>query len=378
MIKKQNIALMCGGESSECEVSINSALNVLKHIDTEKFIPYLVFIGRTNWYVVKGEEFGFSYGDAEFTSEDVMFAAKDYSYANLFSSSDSASAAAQHVKLQLLKVDQTEFGVRIAEEKECKCDDDGGFVKFDKALVMVHGRPGENGLLQGYLEMKKVPFFSCSSYVSAITFDKHSCKRFLDFAGVKMGRDMFIRQNVPFSKREIIRQIGLPMFVKPTVGGSSFGVSKVKSEADLDAALEAAFEECPMILAEEAIAGREFTCGVYSLHGKVVKLPVTEIVTHREFFDYEAKYLGESEEICPASISLGLSTKIQNLSEHIYNYMGCSGIVRMDYIVTPSEDVYFLEVNTIPGMTRMSLVPKMLEVAGIDLKGLLTELLESC
>lgn len=370
MIKKLNIALMCGGESSECEVSINSALNVLKHLDTAKFNPFLVFIGRTNWYVVKGEEFGFSYGDSEFSSDDVMFAAKDYSY-DLFDPSRTAKDEAQRVKLQLLKVDQTEFGVRIAEGDE-------GFVKFDKALVMVHGRPGENGLLQGYLEMKKIPFFSCSSYVSAITFDKHSCKRFLDFAGVKMGRDMFIRREVPFSKREIIRQIGLPMFVKPTVGGSSFGVSKVKTEADLDAALEAAFEECPMILAEEAISGREVTCGVYSLNGKVVKLPITEIVTDREFFDYEAKYLGESQEICPAPISLGLATKIQNLSEHIYNYMGCSGIVRMDYIVTPAEDVYFLEVNTIPGMTRMSLVPKMLEVAGIDLTALLTELLESC
>ena len=370
MTKKCNIALMCGGESSECEVSIGSALNVLSHIDRELFTPYLVFIGKTNWYVVKGEEFGFSYEKVEFTSKDVMFAAKDYSYANLFEGAEVSESKKQHVKLQLIKVDQTEFGARISEGEN-------GFIKFDKALVMVHGRPGENGLLQGYLEMKKVPFFSCSSYVSAITFDKHSCKRFLDFAGVKMGRDMFIRQEVPFSKREIIRQIGLPMFVKPTVGGSSFGVSKVKSEAELDAALEAAFQECPMILAEQAIAGREVTCGVYSLHGKVVKLPVTEIVTEREFFDYEAKYLGESQEICPAPISLGLSTKIQNLSEHIYNYMGCSGIVRMDYIVTPNEDVYFLEVNTIPGMTRMSLVPKMLEVAGIELKGLLTDLLQS-
>ncbi len=363
MVKKQNIAVMCGGESSECEVSLSSALNVLQYIDRNLFNPYLVFIGRTNWYVVKGKEFGFEY-PSELKPSDVMIAAKEYSY-DLFYTSTSSS----NFEIELFKVDQTEFGAIVSGESN--------LVKFDKALIIVHGTPGENGLLQGYLEMKKIPFFSCSSYVSAITFDKHSCKRFLDFAGVKMARDMFIRKETHYSNREIVRQIGLPMFVKPTVGGSSFGVSKVKSEEELDAAIHSAFSECPMILAEEAISGRELTCGVYSLNGKVVKLPVTEIVTDREFFDYEAKYLGESQEICPAPISLGLSTKIQNLTEHIYNYMGCSGIVRMDYIVTPSEDIYFLEVNTIPGMTRMSLVPKMLEVAGIEMKGLLTDFLQS-
>ncbi len=371
MIKRENIALMCGGESSECEVSLSSALNVLQNVDRTLFAPYLVFIGRTNWYVVKGEEFGFDYPEA-LSPADVLREAREFS-GELFDGvriPDPEDPA--HVfKVELIKVDQTEFGIRIDEEK-------GGFLKFDKALIMVHGTPGENGLLQGYLEMKKVPFFSCSSYVSAITFDKHSCKRFLDFAGVKMAHDMFIRREVPFSKREIIRQIGLPMFVKPTVGGSSFGVTKVKSEEDLDGAIDAAFLECPMILAEGAVKGREFTCGVYSLNGNIVKLPVTEIVTDREFFDYEAKYLGESQEICPAPISVGLSTKIQNLSEHIYKYMGCSGIVRIDYIVTPEEDIYFLEVNTIPGMTRMSLVPKMLEVAGTPLSSLLTDLLQNC
>ena len=352
-MNKPNIALLCGGESSECKVSIDSSLNVINYIDREKFNPYLVFVGKTEWYALTTPDY------QKLTSDEVIgsIPRQEVPYEDV-----------QRYDLPVANLDMTSFSIKHNGEN----------IKFDKALIMIHGTPGENGLVQGYLELKKIPYFSCSSYVSAITFDKHACKRFLDFAGVKMAKDIFLRKDSNFSKREIIRQIGFPMFIKPTVGGSSFGVTKVKCEEDIDAALENAFKECDTILAEEAISGREMTCGVFKLHDTTTKLPITEIVTKREFFDYQAKYLGESDEVCPAQISDSLSAKIQNLSEHIYKYMGCSGVIRIDYIVTPEEDIYFLEVNTIPGMTKMSLVPRMLRIANIDLKELLTSFLENC
>lgn len=362
-MNKLKIAVLFGGESSECQISINSTLNVINNIDRSKFIPYLVFVGEKDWFVLLDKNQFPNYPD-NLTDADIIaslspFDNKANSLAKELSLTDKGSYIAH-------KVDLTNFSI---------CDGD---VTFDKALIMIHGTPGENGLLQGYLEMKKISHASCSSYVSAITFDKHSCKRFLDFAGVKMADDIFIRKEVGYSKREIIRQVGLPMFVKPTVGGSSFGVTKVKSEDQLEQALQNAFKECSMVLAEEAISGREITCAVYKLDDEIVKLPLIEIVTKREFFDYEAKYLGESEEICPAPISKSLTARVQNTSEKIYKYMGCSGIVRIDYIVDKEENIYFLEVNTVPGMTKMSLVPKMLRVAGIELKDLLTNFIEKC
>ncbi len=334
-MQKKNIAIICGGDSSERQVSVHSALNVADNIDRTKYSPLLVFIEGTEWFVLPPETT---------TLEQVL------------------------------------------EHKGCSVVNKNGFCYhnpltgneeyFDVALIMVHGTPGENGLLQGYLEMQHIPFTTCSSFVSAITFDKHSCKRFLDFAGVKMAADIFIRSDAPYSHREIVRQVGVPMFVKPTVGGSSFGVTKVKAEDELGLAIENAFKECDTILAEAAVKGREFTCGVFKFQGRIHSLPVTEIVTEREFFDYKAKYLGESQEICPANISEQLSAKIQNLTERIYTYMGCRGIVRMDYIVTEAEEIYFLEVNTVPGMTKMSLVPNMLRAAGFSFKDFISSLID--
>ncbi len=332
---KKRIAVFCAGDSSEREVSVNSTLNVVKNLDYQKFEPYLVVIEGTNWFVIPCVNL---YTVGEFTLQSVL----------------EHKGAGQ--------IDKTDFTY----------EGQG----FAAALIMIHGTPGENGLLQGYLEMMKIPFTTCSSFVSAITFDKHSCKRFLDYAGVKMAADTYIRKDVSYSKREIIRQVGLPMFVKPTIGGSSFGVTKVKNEQELEAALESAFKECDTIIAEAAIKGREMTNGIFKHKGTIYKLPVTEIITKREFFDYEAKYLGESDEICPAEISEELASKIQNLSERIYSFMGCNGVVRMDYIVDENEDVYFLEVNTVPGMTLMSLIPNMLKVQGIAVTDFLTMLIE--
>ena len=265
-----------------------------------------------------------------------------------------------------VEVDKTDFSFECCGRK----------VKFDMAFIMIHGTPGEDGLLQGYLEMMGVPYNTCSAYVSAITFDKHSCKRFIEHAGVKMADDIFIRRGTEYNPEAIVEQLGLPVFVKPTSGGSSFGITKVKSVQELSPAIELAFREYDSVIVEESIVGRELTNGIYANGTELVKLPVTEIVTTREFFDYQAKYLGESQEICPAPIPDELTLRIQQTTEKIYRYMGCSGLVRIDYIVRDGE-IYFLETNTVPGMTPMSLVPAQVRAAGISMEDFVNTLIEN-
>ena len=325
---KKKIALVYGGDSSEVEISVQSGKNVSSYISRERYDVYEVFLRGASWKV---QLYGKDGGEA----------------------------------ISQVEVDKTDFSFTY----------NGVKVKFDFAYIMIHGTPGENGLLQGYFEMLGVPFSTCSSFVSAITFDKHSCKRFLDFAGVKMAKDVFLREGHEYSVNSIVKELGLPLFVKPTNGGSSFGITKVKREEELDQAIKSAFKECNSIIIEECITGREMTNGIYRKNGEVVTLPVTEIVTNREFFDYEAKYLGMSNEVCPAPISDELTKDIQELTAKIYKYMGCDGLVRIDYIVK-GYDIYFLEINTIPGMTAMSLVPAQVRAAGIDMGDFFTALVE--
>lgn len=325
---KKKIALVYGGDSSEVEISVQSGKNVSSYISRERYDVYEVFLRGASWKV---QLYGKDGGEA----------------------------------ISQVEVDKTDFSFTY----------NGVKVKFDFAYIMIHGTPGENGLLQGYFEMLGVPFSTCSSFVSAITFDKHSCKRFLDFAGVKMAKDVFLREGHEYSVNSIVKELGLPLFVKPTNGGSSFGITKVKREEELDQAIKSAFKECNSIIIEECITGREMTNGIYRKNGEVVTLPVTEIVTNREFFDYEAKYLGMSNEVCPAPISDELTKDIQELTAKIYKYMGCDGLVRIDYIVK-GYDIYFLEINTIPGMTAMSLVPAQVRAAGIDMGDFFTALIE--
>lgn len=317
MKMKKNIALIYGGNSSEWQISIQSGKFVASHIDKDRYNVYEVLLRGASWSV----------GGTE--------------------------------------IDKTDFSLTVGGEK----------IRFDMAFILIHGTPGENGLLQGYLEMLGVPFNTCSAFVSALTFDKHSCKRFLDFAGVKMAKDLFLRRGSEYTPAEIVRELGLPLFVKPSNGGSSFGVTKVKHEDELAAAMEEAFKECDSVLIEEALRGRELTNGIYCEGGRLITLPVTEIITEREFFDYDAKYLGESNEVCPAEIPETLSEKVREMTAFIYNYLGCKGLVRMDYILN-GEDIYFLEINTVPGMTPMSLVPGQVRAAGIDLQQFFTTLIE--
>ena len=261
-------------------------------------------------------------------------------------------------------IDKNDFSVEI----------EGGKVKFDYAYIMQHGTPGENGLMQGYLEMLGIPHSGCNAFVAAMTFDKFSCKSYLkDVDFVKCADDMFIRkgESIEGLAQKAVEKLGLPMFVKPTDGGSSFGVTKVKKIEDFDKAVELAFSEGNMLLAEAAVVGRELTCAVYFNGKENVALPVIEIITENEFFDYEAKYQGLSREVCPAQIPDALRDRIQEVSKKIYTHLGCTGLVRVDYIC-PEDEIYFLEVNTIPGMTSASLVPQMVRAAGLSMTDFLT------
>ncbi len=337
-MKYSTIAVIYGSDSSEWEISCRSGEFVSSRIDGSRYDVYEIFARFGQWSLV---------------------AYRKRNSVRVILSEGQRPA-----------IDKTDFSVEV----------DGRKVKFDYAYIMQHGNPGENGLMQGYLEMLGVPFSSCSSFVSTITFDKFTCKNYLrNVDYVKCADDVFIRQGevTPDLAGKVVARLGLPLFVKPTDGGSSFGVVKVKKEEDFDAAVKEAFSEGKMIIAEQFIPGRELTDAVYFNGRELVALPVIEIVTDHEFFDYDAKYNGFSDEICPAPISQELTLKIQEASKKIYRRLGCSGVVRVDYILS-GEDLYFLEVNTIPGMTSASLVPKMVRTAGLDITDFLTEIIECC
>ena len=335
-MKYNTIAVIYGSDSSEWQVSVRSGEFTASRIDGLLYDVYEIFAREGKWSV------------AAYRKRNSM----------RFVFPEEARP----------QVDKTDFSVVV----------DGKKVKFDFAYIMQHGTPGENGLMQGYLEMLGIPHSGCSAFVSAITFDKYSCKSYLkDVDYVKCADDIFLRkgESTEGLAQKAIEKLGLPMFVKPTDGGSSFGVTKVKSAEDFDKAVEYAFSEGNMIMAEGAIVGRELTCAVYNNGKENIALPVIEIITENEFFDYEAKYNGHSREVCPAQIPDSLRDEIQEVSKKIYSHLGCAGIGRVDYIAS-EEGLYFLEVNTIPGMTAASLVPQMVRAAGLDMTNFLTAIIE--
>ena len=268
------------------------------------------------------------------------------------------------------EVDKTDFSVMVLAEK----------VTFDFVYIMQHGAPGETGLIQGYFEMLGIPFSTCSAFVTTVAFDKYSCKSYLrgvDF--VKLAPDAFIRKgdDVDAFVKKTLERLKLPLFVKPTDGGSSFGITKVSKAEDLATAIRFAFSEGNTILVEEGITPEhELTCAVYTDASGVKALPVIEIISETGWFDYDAKYNGLSREVCPAEIPDELAKKVQDISCRIYRHLGCKGLVRMDYI-SAADGIYFLEVNIIPGMTNASLVPKMVRAAGMDMTSFLTTIIEN-
>ena len=339
MSKYQSIAVIYGSDSSEWEVSCRSGEFTASRIDEFSYDVYEIFARFGDWKLVAMRK------------------------AN--SMRQPFPEGAQPV------VDKSDFSVMVLGEK----------IKFDFAYIMQHGAPGETGLLQGYLEMLGVPHSTCSAFVTTVAFDKYSCKSYLRGSNiVKLAPDAFIRQggeNVEEFSARTVEHLGLPLFVKPTDGGSSFGITKVEKAEDLPAAIRYAFSEGDTVLVEAAIpCEHELTCAAY-WDGKEIKtLPVIEIIPTTGWFDYDAKYNGFSREVCPAEIPVVLAEKIQEITRNIYRHLGCKGLVRMDYISAP-DGIYFLEVNIIPGMTNASLVPKMVRAAGISITDFLTTIIEN-
>lgn len=319
---KKNIVVIAGGNSSEYEVSIKSGNHIYAEIDGERYNKYLMFLKGRDW--------------------QVEYAGKKY------------------------VVDKNDFSFVQEGEK----------ITFDYAYITIHGNPGENGMLQGYLDMMGIPYSTCSTLCEALTFDKYTCTNYLQGFGIPTTNPIILFRGKQYDREAILKAVGLPCFVKPNAEGSSFGVSKVKTAEALDEALNKAFEKCPEVLVEAFIDGIEFTCGLYKAKGKKVVFPVAEIMPKKEFFDYDAKYDAKlSDEIIPGRFSEDVTEKIQEMTSEIYDILRCEGIIRVDGFVRGKE-VVMLEVNTTPGMTANSFIPKMVKAMGRQLKDILTEIIE--
>ncbi len=250
--------------------------------------------------------------------------------------------------------------------------------EYDYAYVTIHGTPGENGLLQGFLEMMHIPYSCCGVLAAAMTFNKYTCNHYLAPFGIKISPSILLRKGAERpTAQEIIDQVGLPCFIKSNVGGSSFGCTKVKTLEGVEPAIEAAFREGNEVICEALMVGTEITCGVYKTAKRSVALPITEVVTSNEFFDYDAKYNGQVQEITPARIPDATRDAVQALTLKIYDILGCKGIIRTDYIIAPDGTIQLLEVNTTPGMTATSFIPQQVRAAGMEMRDVLTEIIES-
>ena len=319
----KNIAIIAGGNSSEYEVSMKSGKNIYDEVDETRYNKYLVVLKERDWHVEIGEE--------------------------------------------KFPVDKNDFSFTRNGEK----------ILFDFAYITIHGVPGENGLLQGYLDMMGVPYGCCNVLASALTFDKHTCNTYLKSYGVNVADSVMLIRGMAYDVNEIINEVGLPCFVKPNAEGSSFGVTKVKEAAQLEDALKKAFALCREVLIETFIDGTELTCGVVKAGDMDITMPIAKVVPKNEFFDFEAKYdPTKSDEIIPARISPELTNRIKTLSSMIYDILRCEGIIRVDYIVREDE-IFMLEVNTTPGMTSNSFVPKMVRAMGGTLREVLTKIIDN-
>ena len=338
MSSYQSVAVIYGSDSSEWEVACRSGEFTASRIDEFKYDVYEIFARFGEWKLVAMRK------------------------ANAMRVAFPEGAQPE--------VDKTDFSVRVLGEK----------IKFDFVYIMQHGAPGETGLLQGYFEMLGIPHSSCSAFVATVAFDKFSCKSYLrglDY--VKLAPDAFIRKgdDVEAFSAATVKRLGLPLFVKPTSGGSSFGITKVTQAEDLPAAIRYAFTEGETVLVEKGVQSEhELTCAVYSDSEGAKALPVIEIISETGWFDYDAKYNGLSQEVCPAEIPDALARQVQDISCRLYRHLGCKGLVRMDYL-SAADGIYFLEVNIIPGMTNASLVPKMVRAAGLNFTDFLTTLIEN-
>ena len=323
---KRTIAIVCGGNSSEYGVSLRSAQGLYSFFDKEKYNVYIV--------VIKGNRWETNLNDGTTTP-----------------------------------IDKNDFSFK----------ENGKLVMFDYAYITIHGTPGENGILQGYFELIHLPYSTSGVLVEALTFDKFVLNQYLRSYGVSVAESLLIRKGYEelVSDDEIEERIGMPCFVKPAADGSSFGVSKVKNKDQLAPAIRKAMMESPEVMVESFLEGTEITQGIYKTKEKTVLLPITEVVTSNEFFDYDAKYNGQVDEITPARISEELTERVGKITSHIYDILHCNGIIRIDYIISKEGKISMLEVNTTPGMTATSFIPQQVRAAGLDIKDVLTDIVEN-
>ncbi|NDP19958.1 MAG: D-alanine--D-alanine ligase [Paludibacter sp.] len=321
---KKNIAIVAGGDSSEVVVSLKSAAGLYSFMDKERYNLFIVTIVGKIWQI--------EWSDTE-----------------------------------KIAIDKNDFSFMRNGEK----------TNFDFAYITIHGTPGENGILQGYFELIGLRYSCCGVLAAAITFNKFTCNQYLKGFGVKVSESLVLRRGQTVTSEEVSQKIGFPCFVKPNVGGSSFGVTKVKTVEQVQLAIDLAFAEGEEVMIEAFLAGTEITCGIYKTKNKAQVFPVTEVVSENEFFDYDAKYKGQVQEITPARISIALTERVQQLTSAIYDILGCKGIVRIDYIISEDEIINLLEVNATPGMTTTSFIPQQVAAAGLNIKDVMTEIIEN-
>jgi D-alanine-D-alanine ligase len=325
---KKNIALVAGGYSGEYAISVKSAVTIENNLDAEKYNVYKIIIDKNNWKhtTALGEK---------------------------------------------IEIDRQDFSLNIHNEK----------IKFDAVFIGIHGTPGEDGKLQGYFEMLEIPFTSCGAITSGFTFNKIYCNRIVAQSGlVHVAKSAHLFKEEKYTPQDILQKVKLPVFVKPVEGGSSLATFKINDESELMPAIAKGFEVDTQVMAEEFIKGRECTIGIYKLNGTLYDLPITEVISKKEFFDYEAKYTpGMSEEVTPADFTEKLSSDIANIAKKLYSYLNCKGVVRIDFIIeAETNHIYFLEVNTMPGQSENSIIPQQVKANGGNLREFYGSLIEEC
>jgi D-alanine-D-alanine ligase len=331
---KRQIAIIAGGDSSEYEVSLRSAAGIESFLsDQEQYVTTIVLLRGQDWKAKVGEN-------------------------------------------EWVAIDKNDFSYTLNGEKRT----------FDFAYITIHGTPGENGVLQGYLDMIGLPYSCCGVLAAAITFNKYTCNHYLKGFGVRVAESILLRKSdTQYPISNIPNLVGLPCFIKTNVGGSSFGVTKVKTVEEVKPAIDKAFAEGNEVICEAFMQGIEITCGAYKTRDKAVAFPITEVVTSNEFFDYDAKYNGQVDEITPARIPDEVRDEVQALTLKIYDILGCKGIIRVDYILTEAKgdeakgkrfEINLLEVNTTPGMTATSFIPQQVRAAGLNIGEVLSEIIE--
>jgi D-alanine-D-alanine ligase len=320
---KKKIAIIAGGDSGEYSISMKSGEFVNEILATENYEPFLIQIKGKDWFY---EDAGLKYA-----------------------------------------IDKNDFSLKI----------NGEHIRFDVVFCAVHGSPGENGKLPAYFEMIGIPYTSSDSITCALTFNKNYCNRVVASWGINVANSLqFFKEDI-IDVQNVATSLQLPVFVKPNCGGSSVGMSKVNKAEELESAIEKAFQEDTQVLIEEFVQGRELTCGVVENKGKMIVFPICEIVSKKEFFDFEAKYKPSlADEIVPAPIDVDTEIEVKGISSFLYKKLNCKGVVRFDYILSGEGDLYFLEVNTVPGLTRESLTPKLAKEMGLSMAELFSMMIE--